>query len=135
MHPQPSHVLCLTSDNMIQKVKSTSISPINYRYTICARPPIKRKTKKGPITSVPGGHVTLLFIKLWRAMTLRMREERYKTNIISFVFTAKERRNKNKKITRYRHISCLQPKLEGRVIRKDEQYMSCLPPKLEGKLI
>lgn len=37
------------------------------------------------------GYGTLLLIKLWRAMTLRMREERYITNIMSFVFTAKRR--------------------------------------------
>lgn len=33
--------------------------------------------------------LTLLLIKLWRATTLRIREERYITSIISFVFTAK----------------------------------------------
>lgn len=38
-----------------------------------------------------GSWHTLLLIKLWSAITLRMREERYITSIISFVLTAKRK--------------------------------------------
>lgn len=75
LHPQLSHVLYLTSENQISKIKnqSTYINPINFRRTIRGSSNKKGKQK---IFNVKSPHFTLLLIKLWRAMTLRMREER-----------------------------------------------------------
>ena len=64
----------------ICKTQSIYFSPIDYRSAI-----VYHRTEERERERV---HVTLLLIKLWSAMTLRMREERYITNIISFVLTA-----------------------------------------------
>lgn len=56
-------------------------------------------------------YLTLLLIKLWRAITLLIREERYMTNIISFVFTANIRNTNNHSILKIKlirnHISII----------------------------
>jgi ssRNA-specific RNase YbeY (16S rRNA maturation enzyme) len=74
----------------ICKTKSTYISPIDYRSAIVYHRTEERERER----ERESVHVTLLLIKLWSAMTLRMREERYITNIISFVLTA-QREEKN----------------------------------------
>ena len=77
----------------ICKTQSTYISPIDTGVLN-----EERERERESIICVRRGHVTLLLIKLWSAMTLRMREERYITNIISFVLTAqREKRDLKKK--------------------------------------
>ena len=79
----------------ICKTQSTDISPID---TGVLNEERERERERESIICVRRGHVTLLLIKLWSAMTLRMREERYITNIISFVLTAqREKRDLKKK--------------------------------------
>ena len=79
----------------ICKTQSTYISPID---TVVLNEEREREIERESIICVRRGHVTLLLIKLWSAMTLRMREERYITNIISFVLTAqREKRDLKKK--------------------------------------
>lgn len=79
----------------ICKTQPTYISPIDTGA-------LNGERERESIICVRRGHVTLLLIKLWSAMTLRIREERYITNIISFVLTAKREKRDLKKNYMYR---------------------------------